>query len=75
MNRRIKSSVAAKLCVRCGEVKPLHDFYSNKEWATQSFHDAWCKACALGFCKDRETLQSFCWYNNRSWSDDYYETA
>lgn len=46
MCAKSKQQIASKLCVRCGEVLPLNSFYSNKEWASQSFHDAWCKECA-----------------------------
>lgn len=70
-----KRRVASKLCVRCGAVLPLTEFYSNKGWASQSYHDAWCKECATKFCKDMETLREYCWYNCRRWADEFYEIA
>ena len=42
-SRRKEKRVPSKLCVRCGKVKPLNEFYGNKNWASQSFHDAWCR--------------------------------
>lgn len=53
--KRKDRRVTSKLCVRCGNVLPLNNFYGNKGWATQSFHDAWCKDCVTSFCNDKET--------------------
>lgn len=74
-SRRKGKCIPSKLCVRCGKVKPLNEFYANKGWASQSFHDAWCRECAMKYCVDRETLQAYCWYNNRKWSEELYEGA
>ena len=74
-SRRKEKRIPSKLCVRCGGVKPLNEFYANKGWASQSFHDAWCRECAMKYCVDRETLQEYCWYNNRKWSEELYEGA
>ena len=60
-SRRKEKRIPSKLCVRCGGVKPLNEFYANKGWASQSFHDAWCRECAMKYCVDRETLQEYCW--------------
>lgn len=65
----------AKVCVKCGRVLPLNTFYPHKEWASQSFHDAWCKECAAAFCKDADTLREYCWYNNRTYSNQQYDAA
>lgn len=73
--KRKDRKVASKLCVRCGRVLPLTSFYGNKGWATQSFHDAWCRDCSTKFCHDLDTLREYCWYNNRRWTDEYYEMA
>lgn len=73
--RKAQRKVPVKLCVRCGDVLPLSDFYGNKGWATQSFHDAWCKECAAKFCVDKDSLREYCWYNNRRWTDEYYDMA
>lgn len=74
-NGKRERRVASKLCVRCGAVLPVNDFYANKGWATQSFRDAWCKDCVTSFCKDKEMLREYCWYNNRRWADEHFETA
>jgi len=41
----------AKRCSRCQEVKPVSDFYKNKEW-TDGFHP-YCKKCVLAYEKAR----------------------
>ncbi len=67
--------ISKKVCVKCGKVLPLNDFYLNKDWASQSYRDAWCKPCVTGFCTTKEALREYCWYNNRAWSDAYYDQA
>lgn len=74
-SRRKEKRIPSKLCVRCGKVKPLNEFYANRGWDSQSFHDAWCRECAIKHCTDRESLQAYCWYNNRRWSSDLYDAA
>lgn len=65
----------SKMCVKCGKVLTLDKFYANKEWAAQSFRDAWCKDCAGKCCVSQEGAREYCWYNNRRWSDSYWEMA
>lgn len=68
-------TIASKMCVKCGKVLPLNAFYPHKEWAAQSFHDAWCKDCATNHCKDIMKLKEYCFYNNRRYSDAQYAAA
>lgn len=63
------------MCIRCNRIKPLNAFYANKGWASQSFHDAWCRDCAVKTCVDHDTLRAYCWYNNRRWSEDMFAAA
>lgn len=74
-SRRKEKRSPSKLCVRCGKVRALNEFYANRGWESQSFHDAWCRECAMKQCTDRESLQAYCWYNNRRWSEELYEGA
>ena len=67
--------VTSKLCVYCNKIKPLNAFYTNKDWASQSFRDAWCRDCATKTCVDHDTMRAYCWYNNRRWSEKLYEEA
>ena len=70
-NRRIGS----KMCVKCGKVLTLDHFYLHRDWDAQSNRDAWCKECAAKNCTNKEETRKYCWYNNRRWSDDYWEMA
>ena len=67
--------IQSKQCVKCGKILPLTAFYGNSDWGAQSFHDAWCQECATKHCVDKKTLREYCWYNNRSWSEETYEGA
>lgn len=67
--------IASKVCVRCGRVLPLTAFYPNKQWVAQSYHDAWCRECASRACTDKAGIQEYFWYNNRTWSEELYESA
>ena len=70
-----KEKVPSKLCVRCGKVLPLTDFYPNKLWKAQRGRDAWCRECAAKYCKDKETLMEYCNDNNRLWKDTFWDSA
>lgn len=73
---RVKGrKVASKMCVKCGKILPLDQFYLNKGWVAQSYRDAWCKECAGKCCVSKEGAREYCWYNNRRWSDTYWEMA
>ena len=75
LGKKRNNKTHMKLCVKCGKVLPLNDFYLNKDWAAQSYRDAWCKGCTSSFCTTKEALREYCWYNNRAWSDNYYDQA
>lgn len=70
-----KQKIISKLCVKCGKVLPLNQFYANKDWAAQSYHDIWCKECAAKCCVSKDGAREYCWYNNRLWSDSHWEMA
>lgn len=69
------SRPVSKLCVKCGEVLQLGDFYSNKDWVTHSYRDAWCKECAAKHCVDKESMRQYCIQNNRKWMEACWERA
>lgn len=70
-----RSQVSSKLCIRCNRVLPLGDFYPNKAWTAQRYHDVWCKECAAQYCKDQDTLKQYCYENNRQWKDNFWDSA
>lgn len=66
---------AVKLCIKCNGSPPLSEFYKNNGWASQAFHDAWCKPCIKKYCINKETLREYCWYNNRAWNEGHWERS
>lgn len=74
-NKIKNRKIVSKLCVKCGKVLPLDRFYGHKEWASQCFRDAWCKDCAGKHCVNKESAREYMWYNNRAWSDTYWDMA
>ena len=70
-----KTSANYKLCIKCNRSLPLSEFYPNKKWAAQSYHDAWCKECAQRYCTDQESLKQYCFENNRKWEDSYWDSS
>lgn len=67
--------VPSKLCLRCNRILPLTDFYTNKGWRDQTYRDAWCKECVGKYCKDKETLRTYCFENNRKWEDSFWDSS
>src|SRR5712691_7388124 len=53
--RRIQQGEDTKQCSRCQEVKPVSDFYKNKEWI-DGFHP-YCKKCVLAYQKEKRELK------------------
>lgn len=66
---------SSKVCIRCGRVLPLSNFYPNRMWAQQLYHDAWCRECFEKYCRTPEDLKVYCWQNNRKWEDRYWDSA
>ena len=71
----VKATANFKLCVKCNRSLPLSDFYSNRKWAAQANHDAWCRDCCNRYCTDVESLKQYCYENNRKWEDRFWESA
>lgn len=73
--RKIENTLTQKLCVRCGRVLPLSQFYANRDWKEQIYHDAWCKECFQKLVKTKDDLIQYCYENNRMWEDEMWETS
>lgn len=73
--KKRNAKVASKLCIKCNRVLPLSQFYPNKSWQLQSYHDVWCRECAVRLCKNKKTVQQYCYDNNRVWKDTLWESA
>lgn len=63
------------MCLKCKQVLPVTDFYSNQGWQQQSFTDVYCRTCAQNMCKTQEDMKRYCWDNNRMWSEKAWQAA
>lgn len=72
---RPKVNPEKKLCLKCRQAKTLDSFFRNAGWAEQLYHDTWCKPCARGFAKTKETLREYVWNNNREWREAFWLRA
>lgn len=70
-----KPKLVGKLCIRCSKVLPLGDFFPNRKWESQQYHDAWCKSCAYKYTKDLDGVRLYCKDNNRGWDDSYWDSC
>ena len=70
-----QTKVASKLCIKCDRVRPLSEFYPNRDWRTQRYHDIWCKECVQSYCTSMNALRQYCYENNRHWQDSYWDSA
>lgn len=75
--RPAKQSASAhptKMCLKCGKVKDVSDFFANKDWVDQLGHDVWCKECAQK-CSSKDEMREYFWENHRQWNERIWELA
>lgn len=65
MAKTSTNNTPTKYCLRCQKVLPAAMFFPNKDWTQQMRRDAWCKDCAIVFCKTKENVKRYCRENNR----------
>jgi hypothetical protein len=63
-----------KLCLHCGRVKPLTDYYSNRDWEEQLGKDVWCRDC-VNRCTTKDAIREYFWENHREWDERIWDTA
>lgn len=63
-----------KLCLKCGRVKPVADYYSNRSWDEQLGKDIWCKNC-VNKCTTKDEVREYFWENHREWNERIWEAA
>lgn len=63
-----------KLCLHCGRVKDLNDYYANKDWDEQLGKDIWCKEC-VNRCTAKDEIREYFWENHREWNERIWELA
>jgi hypothetical protein len=55
-------------------VKPLTDYYVNKDWDEQLGKDVWCKDC-VNRCTTKDEIREYFWENHREWNERIWDMA
>lgn len=63
-----------KLCLKCGRVKPIAEYYANRDWDEQLGKDIWCKEC-VNRCASKDEIREYFWENHREWNDRIWQKA
>ena len=69
-----KPPAQTRMCIHCGQTKPLSNFYANKDWHENNGKDAWCKQC-IAKIKTKDEMRRYFWENNRTWKENVWENA
>ena len=72
--RRSEKPPQTKLCLKCGRVKPISDYYANRDWDAQLGKDIWCKEC-VNRCGTKDEVREYFWENHRDWNDTIWQKA
>lgn len=72
--KRTKDPPQTKLCPHCGKVKPIKDFFRNRDWEEQMGYDLWCRDC-VAKCSTKDQIKEYFWENHREWTERVWETA
>jgi len=63
-----------KLCLKCGRLKDLSDYYANRDWEEQLGKDCWCKEC-VNRCVTKDEIKEYFWENHRLWDERIWQIA
>ena len=69
-----KPPAQTRMCIHCGQTKPVSNFYSNKDWVENNGKDAWCKQC-IAKIRNKDEMRRYFWENNRMWRENVWENA
>jgi hypothetical protein len=69
-----KPPAQTRMCIHCGQTKPLSNFLSNKDWISNGSKDAWCKQC-IAKIRTKDEMRRYFWENNRMWKENVWENA
>ena len=69
-----KPPAQTRLCIKCGQTKPLSNFYANKDWHENGARDSWCKQC-IAKIRTKDEMRRYFWENNRQWKENVWENA
>lgn len=72
--RKGNAPAQTRMCIHCGQTKPLSNFLSNKDWIENGSKDAWCKQC-LAKIRTKDEMRRYFWENNRMWKENVWENA
>lgn len=72
--RKGKPPAQTRMCVHCGQTKPLAGFLSNKDWIENGKKDSWCKQC-IAKIRTKDEMRRYFWENNRMWKENVWENA
>ena len=73
-SRKPAKKTQTKLCLHCGRVKALSDYYQNRDWDEQLGKDVWCKDC-VNRCTTKDEIREYFWENHREWTERIWEMA
>ncbi|MGE5438095.1 MAG: hypothetical protein ACM3O3_12855 [Syntrophothermus sp.] len=62
-----------KPCLKCSITLTIDNFYTNREWKSQYFRDAWCKKCVNDFVIDKDTLLIYFQNNKRVYKEKLWD--
>ena len=69
-----KPPAQTRMCIHCGQTKPVSNFYANKDWVENNGKDAWCKQC-IAKIRTKDEMRRYFWENNRMWKENVWENA
>lgn len=69
-----KPPAQTRMCIHCGQTKPLSNFYANRDWHENGSKDAWCKQC-IAKIRTKDEMRRYFWENNRMWKENVWENA
>ena len=72
--RKGTAPAQTRMCIHCGQTKPLSNFLANKDWHENGGKDAWCKQC-LAKIRTKDEMRRYFWENNRMWKENVWENA
>ena len=69
-----KPPAQTRMCIHCGQTKPLSNFFANRDWHDNGGKDAWCKQC-IAKIRTKDEMRRYFWENNRAWKENVWDNA
>ena len=69
-----KPPAQTRMCIHCGQTKPVSNFYANRDWHDNNNKDAWCKQC-IAKIRSKDEMRRYFWENNRAWKENIWDNA